>query len=681
MYPNRFKGFRLHLILFTSAAGMLMGVPFGLGGISAAGAESGPEAASNLTAEVQEHLDNAQKILDKILAVEGSRTVENTLTLMNTMSIELDAASNKCQLIESVHPDPDVRAAAETGTQDVSSFVTDLSLNRDVYEALGSVDVSKADALTKRLIKRNLRDYRRSGVDKDEASRERIKTLNEEIVEIGQEWGRNIREDVRHIYLDSADDLSGLPQDYIDAHQPDETGKIKINTQYPDYLPFLDYADNNAARKELYEAFNNRAYPQNEAVLKSLLVKREELANLLGYKTWAAYITEDKMIGTQDHAAEFIEQLNQASKDRANADLAMLLERKRQDDPSATKVEDYEKSYYEEKVKEEQFQFDSQELRNYYDYPAVKQGILDITAKMFGVSYTQIKDAEVWHPTVEAFEIHENGKLLGEFYLDMHPRDGKFGHAAAFPIKSGVNGQQVPVIALVCNFPGGEGEGSALMVHDQVETFLHEFGHLLHFIFGGQQDWIDFSGIRTEWDFVEAPSQMLEEWSMDTGTLQTFARHHETGEPVPEELVAKLRAAKSFGNGTWVTQQTFYTALSLNIYNRPAKEVDLDAIMKEVQAKYGSFDYVPGTHKYASFGHLNGYSAMYYTYLWSLVIAKDMYSVFDPDNMLEPKTAMRYRDSILNPGGTKDAKDLVKDFLGRAYSFEAFQNWLNSGAS
>ena len=174
---------------------------------------------------------------------------------------------------------------------------------------------------------------------------------------------------------------------------------------------------------------------------------------------------------------------------------------------------------------------------------------------------------------------------------------------------------------------------------------------------------------------------MLEEWAIDTATLQTFARHHQTGEPIPAELVAKLRAAKSFGNGTWVTQQTFYTALSLNIYNRPASEVDLDAVMQEMQAKYGSFDYVPGTHKYASFGHLNGYSAMYYTYMWSLVIAKDMFSMFDPENLLEPKTAMRYRNRVLAPGGSKDANDLIKDFLDREYSFEAFRNWLNNGTS
>lgn len=226
MYPNRFKGFRLHLILFIFAAGVLGGVPFALAGFSAAASESGPEGAENLTAEVQEHLDNAQKLLDRILAVDGRRTVKNTLTLMNSMSMELDAASNKCQLIENVHPDPEMRAAAEKGTQAVQSFVTELSLNRDLYDALGSVNISNAKSLTKRLVKRGLRDYRRSGVDKDEATREQIKTLNEEIVEIGQDWSRNIREDVRHIYLDSADDLAGLPQDYIDAHQPDETGKI-----------------------------------------------------------------------------------------------------------------------------------------------------------------------------------------------------------------------------------------------------------------------------------------------------------------------------------------------------------------------------------------------------------------------------------------------------------------------
>jgi thimet oligopeptidase len=518
-------------------------------------------------------------------------------------------------------------------------------------------------------------------VDKDEATREKIQQLKEELVEIGQEFDRNIRDDVRHIYLDSANDLAGLPKDYIEAHQPDDTGKIKITTQYPDYIPFLTYAKSGEARERIYKEFKNRAFPQNRDTLNRLVAKRHELANTLGYESWAAYITEDKMAKTQKKVADFIEQLNEAAKERAARDYAMLLERKQKDDPNAVGVTDWEKSYYGELVKAEQYDFDSQELRNYYDYPQVKDGILNLTSMLFGVSYKAIPDAEVWHESVDCYEIYEGDELMGRFYLDMHPREGKYGHAAHFGLRSGVLDVQIPEAVLVCNFPGGNGDGPALMEHDDVETFLHEFGHLLHSLFGGHQRWIDFSGVATEWDFVEAPSQLLEEWSLDPKTLQTFAKHHETGEPIPAELIQKLRVARDFGNGTYVTQQNFYTSISLNIYNRDPSEVDLDKMQRELEERYGSFEFIPGTHMYANFGHLEGYSAMYYTYMWSLVIAKDLFSGFDPDDMLNPETATEYRKKVLDPGGTRDASELIQDFLGREYNFEAFRNWLNRGAS
>jgi thimet oligopeptidase len=282
---------------------------------------------------------------------------------------------------------------------------------------------------------------------------------------------------------------------------------------------------------------------------------------------------------------------------------------------------------------------------------------------------------------VDAYEMYEGDRLIGRFYLDMHPREGKFKHAAQFTLKNGVKGRQVPEGVLVCNLPGGDGTGPALLEHDDVETFLHEFGHLLHHLFGGNQDWIYFSGVSTEWDFVEAPSQLLEEWSIDPGTLQTFARHYETGAPIPADLVEKLRLAKDYGNGNYIRQQNFYTALSLHAYDRDPAQVDFAALAPEMQAKYAQFQYVPGTHMYTAFGHLEGYSAMYYTYMWSLVIAKDLYSKFDEKNLLDPKVATQYRKLVLDPGGTKDAAQLIQDFLGRPYGFESFRKWLNRGSS
>lgn len=644
----------------------------------ATAADGTQSPAEQLTAETKAHLDKAQSILDEIVKGTGPRTVE-TLEKMNDLSIELDAAANRAGLMENVHPDSAVRAVAEKATQDVQAFATALSLNRPVYDALAAIDASTADAITKRHLRLLLRDYRRSGVDKDEATRKKIQEIRDELVKIGQEFDRNIREGQRFVYVTSAE-MAGLSDDYVKAHPPDSTGKIKITTEYPDFFPFMNYAKSGAARKRIYVEFMNRAYPQNKLVLERLMAKRTELARLLGYPTWAAYIIEDKMAKSDRNVADFIAKLERASRRRSDQDYAMLLARKRKDQPKALRVEDWERRYYSELVRAERYDFDSQQLRPYYNYPEVKKGILGLTSRLFGVTFRPLADAKTWYPDVEAYEVFEGDRLMGRFYLDMHPRDGKYGHAAQFPMVNGVEGRQVPEAALVCNFPKPDSAGVGLMEQDDVETFLHEFGHLLHTVFGGRQHWIDRSGISTEFDFAEAPSQMLEEWARDPKTLQTFAKHYQTGAPVPAALLAKLQAARDFGNGLFVRQQNFYSALSLDVYDRDPARIDLDRLSAALQLKYSPWRAVPGTHMYASFDHLEGYSAIYYTYMWSLVIAKDMFSKFDPSNLLDPGVATEYRHKVLDPGGTRDAAESLRDFLGRPYDFRAFEQWLNRGA-
>jgi len=667
---------RPRALLIPTAAWLLLGVGLLPAGTLPATAQPATPTAESLTMEIQAHLDQAQSLLDRVVAVEGPRTVENTLEVLNDLSIALDAAGSKSSLMENVHPDEEVRKAAEKGSQDVQAFVTALSLNREVYDALTAVDLAGADPLTRRMVEESLKDYRRAGVDRDEATRNRIKELKAELVEIGQDFDRNIRDDIRHILVDPQE-LAGVPADFLESHPPDENGKIKVTTQYPDFLPALKYCENAEVRERLYHEFHNRAYPANKEVFARILEKRRELAGLLGFSNWAHYITDDKMVGSPDNVATFLAKLDDAARARGESDYGMLLARKRKDHPEAAEVADHEKFYYQELVRAEEYDFDSQVLRAYFDYPRVKEGIFDLTSRLFNVSYRPVHDAPVWHESVECYDLVENGTVLGRFYLDMHPREGKYGHAAQFTVNSGVKDRQIPVAALVCNFPGGDGDGPALMEHDDVETFLHEFGHLLHTLFGGNQRWIDFSGVATEWDFVEAPSQMLEEWAIDHSTLSAFARHHETGETIPVELVEKLKKARDFGNGIYVRQQTFYSAISLLAHSREPETVDMDALVPELQEKYSAFAYVPGTHMHASFGHLEGYSAMYYTYMWSLVIAKDLFSKFDRANMLDPAVATEYRKKVLEPGGSKDAADLVTDFLGRPYGFESFRSWLN----
>jgi Zn-dependent oligopeptidase len=323
--------------------------------------------------------------------------------------------------------------------------------------------------------------------------------------------------------------------------------------------------------------------------------------------------------------------------------------------------------YYGELVRREQFDVDAQQVRRYFDFARVRAGLLDVTGRLFDIEYVPVADAPVWHADVAAYDVRVAGELRGRIYLDLHPRAGKFKHAAQFDLAPGIAGQQLPEGVLVCNLPRG------LMEHSDVVTLFHEFGHLVHHVLAGGQRWARFSGVATEWDFVEAPSQMLEEWAWDAQILGSFAVDAD-GSPIPAALVERMRAAKEFGKGYFTCTQMFYAALSYRLHlERPQ---DLTAAVRELQAKYDAFDYIDGTHFHASFGHLEGYTSAYYTYMWSLVIAKDLFAQFDPSDLFDPTVAHRYRDEVLARGGAADAAELVSNFLGRPYSFEAFGAWL-----
>ena len=634
--------------------------------------------ASEFVGIQESRLKQAQAAIDRMLAASGKRTIENTLVPLDEAYTYLDSASQQSGLMQEVHPDKAFREAAENISQKIAAFSTDLSLNRAVYDALVAMDISKADAETKFYVEKTLRQFRLAGVDKDEATRKKIKALNDELVLIGQEFARNIREDKDKVIVNNVAELDGLPQDFIDAHKPGPDGKITLTIDYPDSIPVLTYAKNGDLRKRMYFAYNNRAFPQNMAVLDKMAAKRYELANLLGFKTWADYITADKMIKTAANASDFITKIVAASTERAKREYQELLARKRKDDPKATQIDRWDSSYYSELVKRENYSFDGQKVRPYFPYQKVKQGVLDTSARLFSVSFKQVKNAPVWDPLVECWEIFEGGKLIGRFYLDMHPREGKYNHAAEFNVRNGVSGKQIPEATLVCNLPGADANDPGLMEYDDVVTFFHEFGHLIHTLFAGHRKWIGTSGIQTEWDFVEAPSQMLEEWTRDAKTLQTFARHYKTNEPIPADLVAQMNRANEFGKGLHVGAQMVYARLSLSVYDRPPAEVNTDALVKKIYTEYSPIPFVDGTHMQTAFGHLDGYSAIYYTYMWSLVMAKDMFSRFDRNNLLDPVPAMLYRKTVLEPGGSKPAAELLEDFLGRKPSFDAYQTWLNN---
>jgi thimet oligopeptidase len=615
--------------------------------------------------------------LAKILAVEGERTLANTLEPFADLSMHLENSWALASLTSAVHPDEALREEARKCEQEVRVFDSEVRLHRGLYDALAALDTSGYDVATARLVDLQLKGFRRSGVDRDEATRARLKQIDDTLTTVGQKFDQNIAEDESFIEVDGVEDLAGLPADWIAAHPVGENGKIRISTNTPDYLPIQTYADAAEVRRRLYIARKMRAAPANDALLKELLTLRAEKARLLGFANWADYITEDKMMKSGTNAAEFIDRVVRLSAKRSKADYAMLLRRKRKDDPRAKRVEDDEKVYYQNKIMAEDYQVDAQEVRAYFEYEIVEKGLLAITADMYGIEYVRVDDAEVWHESVKTFDVMQGGKKLGRIFLDMHPRAGKYKHFAQFTILSGVAGKQLPEGALVCNFPDPRTSGGpALMEHHDVETMFHEFGHLMHHVFGGQQHWAPYSGVATERDFVEAPSQMFEEWAWSYETLKLFARHHETGVVIPEDLVRRMQRSRSLMRGVEVRQQMFYAAVSLRFHQLDPATLDLDQEVRRLQASVTPFAYVEGTAMHANFGHLEGYSAMYYTYMWSQVLARDLLSPFAKHGLLNKEWTYRYRDRILAPGGSKDAADLVRDFLGRDYSYTAFEQWL-----
>ncbi len=639
------------------------------------------DAGAWLTEQVERRLARARRLVEQVRAAPATRaSARAVLELWNDAEVEIAAVTSLGSVFSELHPRESVREGAEAATQEVHRLVTELSLDPELYGVLAGLDPGGLDAQANRMLEHTLRDFRRAGVDLDPATRDRVREINERLVTVGQDFSRTIRDDVRSIRV-APERLDGMPQDWLDAHPPGDDGLVEITSDYPDAVPVRTFCRDAAVRRDLLVATLNVGWPDNDARLKELFALRAELAGLLGHADWADYDAEVKMIGRGAAIPAFIDEIAEASLDAARRDHRTLLDRLRRDRPDAETIDAADLLHYAEAVRREQYDVDARGVRRYFDPAAVRAGLLEVTGRLFGLRYLRATDVVVWDDEVHAYDVHRAtsatgsdtdqppGERIGRIYLDLHPREGKFKHAAQFDLVNGVAERQLPEGVLACNF------SRTVMEHSEVVTLFHEFGHLVHHVLGGHVAWARFSGVATEWDFVEAPSQMLEEWAWNPQVLRTFAKDA-AGEPIPAELVDRMRRADDFGKGYHARTQMFYAAMSYVLHvEQPA---DLTARTRQLQSRYSLFPFIDGTHFPCSFGHLEGYGSGYYTYMWSRVIAKDLFSAFDPDDLFAPDMAARYRETVLVPGGSKDAADLVADFLGRPYSVEAFRRWLDA---
>ncbi len=433
--------------------------------------DGGAASAAALTAWVGARLAAHENALARLLAVQGERTPENSLSLYDEAIEQLNLAGAQAGILNSVAEDKGVRDQAQLEAQRVSVAGSALSLNREVYEALVAINVEKASPATKHYLERTLLSYRLAGVDKDQPTRDRLQTLHEKATRLSLEFSRNIQEGGKTIQA-TADELEGLPADYLARHPFDADGNVVISTDPPDMQPVMTFAANSSLRERMFLAYNTRAYPANRQVLLDLLATRQEIASILGFRSWADLATADQMMQSAANVRTFLEKLNEASRDGAKHEHKLVLDFARERHGNLKEIDITSRGYWYEQFRRAAFDFDSQSVRPYFPYAQVEAGVLKTAAQLFKVEFRR-SQATAWHRSVSVFDVFEGGVHVGRFYLDMHPREGKDKWFSAAPVVTGVRGRVIPEAALICNFPGGD-EEPVLLTPQQLETLSGE---------------------------------------------------------------------------------------------------------------------------------------------------------------------------------------------------------------
>lgn len=637
---------------------------------------------------VNEHLETSRRAIAELLESGAGRSAVETLGLYDMACWHLRMAGSQAHVMFMVHPLAGVRDATQALSQVVSAEGVNLSLNREVYQALAALDVSAEDEATRYYMERTLLGYRLAGVDRDEATREKVRALAERSTELGMRFSRTVQDDVRRIEVSDPSELRGLPKDFLERHGVrEDAGRlvaeeaVVLTTDPPVLAPVMTYAASRELRRRMYLAYNDRGYPENQQVLLDLLKTREEMAETLGFRSWADLATVDQMMGSAENMRRFLAEVEQAAREAAHREFVELEAFVREHSPESLPLTLSDARFWEEQFRRARYDFDSQSVRPYFPYEQVEAGILAIAGRLFGVRFERNPGAPVWHEDVKAFDVFEGAAAepVGRIYLDMFPREGKSKWFSECSLVGGVRGRQVPEASLVCNFTQPTESDKGLLQYSDVVTYFHEFGHLMHEVLGGRQRWAGQSGIATEGDFVEVPSQMLEEFFERVDVLQSFARHVETGEAIPEETVHRMTRASAHGRALSTLTQVMYATYSMETHDRRAAELDLDELLREGYDRFSKYEFVDGNRMYAAFTHLVGYTSNYYTYLYDKVIALEFFAEFASQpakELLSGAVASRYRKVVLEPGGSKPARKLVEEFLGRETSMEALRSWI-----
>ncbi len=634
-----------------------------------------PKEVSDLCAAEQTKLKTRLDAVAKLTA--GQATFATTAGEIENATTEFGNVINPTNFLKYVSDREDVRAAADECETAVSQLYVDLFTRQDLYAALKAAS-NRGEALDSQddqLLKEYLIGFKRNGLELSDNDRKLYIEKKKALVKLEAEFSTNLNEYKDELIL-SAAELDGLSEAYVKSLKKTDDGKYRVGLSYPEYYPFMESAKNVAARKALEFKFSRRGGEKNRDLLREAIQLRQQLASLLGYKNHAEFVLERQMAkNVENVTAKFLSPLVQKLKVKGASDIQEMLVAKRVDDPSATSIDAWDWRYYANQLKKQKHQIDSAKIREYFPLDVVLKGMFDIYQNMLAVQFVPVQNGKTWHEAVQLYKIVDGGKTVAYFYLDLFPREGKYGHAAAFTLVSGYtkpNGSyRAPVSSVVANFaPPLPGEPS-LLEHSEVETLFHEFGHIVHQVLTTAR-YATFSGTNVNRDFVEAPSQMLENWVWEPESLAKLSGHYlDKSKPLPADLVQKMVAAKLHNSGVLYLRQASFATLDMEYHT--LAPVDSTEVYARAMRDVMGIPIQEGTYPEASFGHLmGGYDSGYYGYLYSEVFAADMYTRFKANGLMNQTTGKAYRDLILAPGGTQSPFSLITKFLGREPNNDAF---------
>jgi thimet oligopeptidase len=638
--------------------------------------------AGTVSAEADAAIERANALVARVVSSEEQPSFATTLHLLELAGAEISVGYGRSAFLAQVHPQADVRDAGQEADERMTKWRVAIVFREDVYRAVAAFAATEeASTLTGEralLLEHWLRDFRRAGHQLPPEQQAELEALRSRLVELEVGFARNLNEYRDWIEVDR-EGLDGLPESFIERLKPgDGPGTYRVSLDYPEVNPFLERAKHRDHRETIYRKNSNKAVDANRPLLAEALEVRRRIAALLDHPTWAHYAMEVKMAANPERVRSFYDELVPPLEAAARREVQVLRDMHAAAG-AGDAIQPWDWTYYDTRQSLEDHGVDQQAVSEYLPLDSVLDGMFALTGEVFGLDYERVPDANAWDPSVQLFRIHDraSGALIAHFYADLFPREGKFGHAAAFPLvigHLGADGKYVkPVNAIVANFTPPAGDRPSLLTHGprgEIETLFHEFGHILHMSLTRAQ-FTRFSAASTEWDFVEAPSQIMEHWVWQPDVLARFARHYKTGEPIPRELVERMAGSRYLNVGLRATRQVFFGIVDLALHATTAKP-DMEAAMRD-SWQVTQLPYPEDTFFLAGFGHLmGGYDAGYYGYLWAEVIGDDMWGRFADGGITSPEVGADYRRAILEPNGSKTGDDLVAGFLGRPASIETY---------